>query len=292
MVQTIGNPASWGARKARGVGQALAEMTRSLGSDPAADLPEVKRITLSDIRTALRDGARDAGRFRSDVAALLLIYPVLGLALAYLAFQQSLIHLIFPLAAGFALIGPVAAILFYELSRQAEQADPGQQVSWPRALGHLRRTAIAPVIVLGLYLFGIFLAWMAAAYGIYHATLGPALPESNLAFLRAVLTTPDSWAMIVIGFGVGAVFAALVLVTAAFSFPMLIDRAPGLPMAVATSLHVARKNPLTVAAWGLTVALLLALGALPFFLGLVLVLPLLGHATWHLYRRAVEPPAG
>ncbi|WP_306004438.1 DUF2189 domain-containing protein [Aquicoccus porphyridii] len=288
MVQTIGNPASWGARQVRGAGHALAEMTRSLGSDPTADLPEVNRITLDDIRTALRLGARDAARFRSDVAALLLIYPVLGLALAYVAFQQSLIHLIFPLAAGFALIGPVAAILFYELSRQSETDQP---VTWPAALGHLRRTAIAPVIVLGLYLFAIFLVWMAAAYGIYQATLGPIQPETHLAFLQAVLTTPAGWTMIVIGFGVGFVFAALVLVTAAFSFPMLIDRAPGLPVAVATSLRVARQNPVTVAAWGLTVAILLALGSLPFFLGLILVLPWLGHATWHLYRLAV-PPAG
>lgn len=288
MVQTIGNPASWGARKVRGAGHAFAEMTRSLGSDRATDLPEVNRITLDDVRTALRLGAHDAARFRSDVAALLLIYPALGLALAFLAFQQSLVHLIFPLAAGFALIGPVAAILYYELSRQSEL---GQEVTWPAALGHLRRTTIAPVIVLGLYLFAIFLAWMGAAFGIYLATVGPIQPDSPLAFLQAVLTTPAGWAMIVIGCGVGAVFAALVLVTAAFSFPMLIDRAPGLPVAVATSLRVARKNPFTLAAWGLTVAILLALGSLPFFLGLVLVLPWLGHATWHLYRRAV-PSAG
>lgn len=284
MVQTIGNPASWGANKIRGAGRAFAEMTRSLGSDPAKDLPEVNRISLDDIRTALRLGARDAARFRSDVAALVLVYPALGLTLAFMAFQQSLVHLIFPLAAGFALIGPVAAILFYELSRQGEQDQP---VTWPAALGHLRRNAIAPVIVLGLYLFAIFLAWMGAAFGIYQVTVGPAQPETHLAFLQAVLTTPAGWTMIVIGCGVGFVFAALVLVTAAFSFPMLIDRAPGLPVAVVTSLRVARRNPVTVAAWGLTVAILLALGSLPFFLGLVLVLPWLGHATWHLYRLAV-----
>lgn len=287
MVQTIGNPASWSARQVRGAGRALADMTSSLGGGAATELPEVNRITLTDIRTALRLGARDAGRFRSDVAALALIYPVLGFALAFLAFHQALTHLVFPLAAGFALVGPVAAILFYELSRQSETG--AEEISWASALAGLRRTAIAPVVVLGLYLFGLFLAWMSAAYGIYQATLGPALPESNLAFFREVLTTPAGWEMILIGCGVGFLFAALVLATSAFSFPMLIDRAPGLPVAVATSLRVVRRNPLTMAAWGLVVALLLALGSLPFFLGLVLVLPWLGHATWHLYRLAVPP---
>ena len=105
MVQTIGNPASWSARQVQGAGKAVSDMTGGLRSQDLT-LPEINTITLDDIRTALRLGRRDAARFRSDVAAIALIYPILGITLAYLAFHQALTHLLFPLAAGFALIGP------------------------------------------------------------------------------------------------------------------------------------------------------------------------------------------
>ena len=284
MVQTIGNPGSWGARQISGAGHLIAGMTRSIRSESAAT-PEIARIGLADIRAALRAGLSDYTRFRSDVAASVLLYPVLGVALAYMAFHQSLLHLIFPLAAGFALLGPVVAVLFYELSRQAEAG--GEDVGWLSAFRALTGARLAPVIVLGLYLFAVFLVWMAAAHAIYLATMAPLSPAGNLSFFRDALTTDAGWQMIAIGCAVGFLFAVLVLLTAAFSFPALIDGAPGLPVAVATSLRVARRNPGAVALWGLIVAVLLVIGSLPFFLGLILVLPWLGHATWHLYRRAV-----
>jgi len=105
-----------------------------------------------------------------------------------------------------------------------------------------------------------------------------------------VFGTAAGWAMIVIGFGVGFLFAATVLAISVVSFPLLLDRAVGLPAAVVTSFHVVTANPGPIAVWGLIVAVSLALGSLPIFLGLVVVLPVLGHATWHLYRLAVEPP--
>lgn len=290
MVQTIGNPASWSARQIKAAGHVITEIAQSVGS-AETDLPQINRITIADIRSALRDGARDLGRFRSDVVAIALIYPVLGLMLAFLAAHQTLNHLIFPLAAGFTLIGPVAAVLFYELSHQVEQAEVGQtaETGWLAALHALHSRKLAPVVILGLYLVALFLIWITAAHGIYLATLAPGAPDGLTAFVIAVFTTPEGWRMIVTGCAVGFVFSAIALATAAFSFPMLIDRAPGLPVAVATSLRIALQNPLTVAAWGFTVAVLLALAMLPFFLGLILVLPWLGHATWHLYRRAVPP---
>jgi uncharacterized membrane protein len=102
-----------------------------------------------------------------------------------------------------------------------------------------------------------------------------------------VLTTPAGWAMIAIGLPLGFLFAALVLVTSAVSFPLLLDRPVGLPVAVVTSVRVARESPAAIALWGLVVAAALVLGALPFLIGLAVVMPVLGHATWHLYRRAV-----
>jgi uncharacterized membrane protein len=110
-----------------------------------------------------------------------------------------------------------------------------------------------------------------------------------LGFLREVLTTPRGWALIVIGNLVGAAFSLVALAVSAISFPLIIDRGADAGTAVETSAALLRENPRTMIAWGLIVAGLLVLGMLPVFVGLALVLPILGHATWHLYRRAVAP---
>jgi uncharacterized membrane protein len=141
--------------------------------------------------------------------------------------------------------------------------------------------------LLGLMLGLVFLVWILTAQG--------NLRDHDRARRRRVARRlrargaddGPGWAMIVLGCGVGFLFAAAVLVTSVVSFPLLLDRPVGLPVAVATSIRVAAASPGPIAAWGLIVAAGLALGSLPLFLGLVFVLPVLGHATWHLYRRAV-----
>jgi uncharacterized membrane protein len=141
--------------------------------------------------------------------------------------------------------------------------------------------------VLGLLLLAIFLLWLAAAYGIYMVTLGPEAPASIGEFVRDVFTTSGGWALIVVGVGVGLLFALLVLTISVVSFPLLLDRDVGLYTAVATSVRAVLANPGPMAVWGLIVAAGLVLGSLPVFLGLILVMPVLGHATWHLYRKVV-----
>ncbi len=284
MVKTIGNPLTWGVEALAGAGQVMGEATRNLGGDHVST-PRINRIDSDDIANALVKGVADAMHFRSDVGFMVLLYPVIGICMAYLAFHMALLPLIFPMAAGFALIGPMAGIGLYELSRQREQ---GQAASWGSALRVLRSRIAGPVLVLGLYLMAIFAVWLFAAAGIYDATMGPGAPPSIGAFMRDLFTTPAGWQMIVIGMAVGGVFAAGVLVISLTAFPMLIDRPVGLPLAVATSVRVARRNPVTVAIWGVIVAVLLALGSVPAFLGLIVVMPVLGHATWHLYRAAVS----
>ncbi|WP_116598185.1 DUF2189 domain-containing protein [Primorskyibacter marinus] len=284
MAQTIGNPLSWAANALHGTGQSLGHAAESVGGE-SKSRPVVNDITMGDVRAALRSGMDDFTHFRSDVVFLVVLYPLIGIALAYMAFNRGLMTMIFPMAAGFALLGPVAGIGLYELSRRREA---GQDAGWNHVLSLFRSDIMGRVLTLGAYLLGLFFLWMYAAVVIYDATLGPAAPVSASAFLTDVLRTGPGWTMIILGFAVGFVFALAVLVVSLTTFPMIVDRKIGLPVAVMTSVAVCRRNPVAVAGWGLTVAVLLALGSIPFFLGLIVVLPVLGHATWHLYRRAVS----
>jgi uncharacterized membrane protein len=137
-------------------------------------------------------------------------------------------------------------------------------------------------------LLAIFVAWLIAAQTMYAQIMGGAEPASLGEFARQILTTPAGREMIVVGNTVGFVFALLVLVISVISFPMLVDRDVSAGTAVRTSVRAVGANPLTMAMWGLFVALALVVGSLPFFFGLAVVFPVLGHATWHLYRRTVS----
>jgi uncharacterized membrane protein len=284
MVKTIGNPLSWGIQALWGTGHVIGDAADGLASHDA-NPPQVRDLRLADIRMALRKGARDFADSRSDVFFLVLIYPIIGALLFVIALHRGLLPVLFPMAAGFALLGPLAGIGLYDMSRRREA---GEDASWGAVLAGMRSRVLGPELVLGAYLLGIFALWMYAANTIYQLTLGPDVPTSLSAFATDVLTTPAGWAMIVIGCGIGFLFAVVVLVISLTSFPMLIDRPVGLPVAVATSYQVARRNPVVVAAWGLVVAVSLAVASLPLFLGLIIVMPILGHATWHLYRAAVH----
>jgi uncharacterized membrane protein len=140
---------------------------------------------------------------------------------------------------------------------------------------------------MGLILVAIYLAWLVTAGLIYAATFGSNPPGSMGHFLTDIFATGPGWTLLIVGCGVGFVFAAIVLVVSIVSFPMLLDRDVGVETAITTSVRVARENPRTLAIWGLIVAGLLIVGSIPLFLGLAIVLPVLGHATWHLYRKIV-----
>ena len=251
-----------------------------------APLPTVRRIGAADLKDVLARGLDDLGAYRTDVIFLCLIYPVVGIVLARLTFGYDMLPLLFPLMSGFALVGPVAAVGLYEMSRRREQ---GVRITWVDALDVIHSPGFGAILMLGLVLLAIFLLWLVAAVVIYDLTLGPASPVSIDAFVRDVFTTSAGWAMIVGGVGVGFLFALLVLAISVVSVPLLLDRDVGLYTAVRTSIRAVAANPVTMALWGLVIAGSLVIGSIPAFVGLIIVMPVLGHATWHLYRKVVEP---
>jgi uncharacterized membrane protein len=135
----------------------------------------------------------------------------------------------------------------------------------------------------------IFLIWLATAELLFRSVFGYTTPDSITQFVRDVLTTPAGWTLIIAGNAIGFVFAVLVLILSVVSFPLLLDREVGAAVAILTSVRAVLANPVPIAIWGLIVALALLIGSLPFLLGLAVVTPILAHATWHLYRRLVEP---
>lgn len=257
-----------------------------MGADSTPHSPAIRKIGVRDLKDALARGMSDFSAMPTHAAFLCLIYPIVGLVLARLTVGYDVLSLLFPLAAGFALIGPFAAIGLYELSRQREQ---GLNPSWQSAFDVLHAPSRGAIAVLGLLLLAIFVFWVAIAEMIYIANFGYEPAASIPDFLHQIFNTRAGRMLIIVGNGIGFLFAVLVLTISAISFPLLLDRNVGAAVAVLTSIRVVAKNPLTMALWGFIVAALLVLGSIPFFLGLTVVMPVLGHATWHLYRRAVEP---
>ena len=281
----IRNPVEWTADQLSLASLTVGSLGHSIRGSRDIPLPAVRRIKAADLKDVLMKGLEDFGAYRSDVIFICLIYPLVGLALAWLIFGYQLLPFLFPLASGFALVGPVAAVGLYEMSRRREQGD---RISWIDAFGVIRSPAFGAILVQGLVLLAIFLLWMLTAVIIYQLTLGLEPPVSITAFVRDVFTTSAGWTMIVGGVGVGFLFALLVLAISVVSFPLLLDRDVGLYGAVSTSIRAVATNPGPMALWGLIVAGGLAIGMLPAFLGLIVVLPVLGHATWHLYRKVVR----
>ncbi len=289
MSDTIGNPLSWGAKEIGAVGRHIGEAAARVGHDttPEAEMPRIRHIAVRDLREVLRKGANDFAACRSDVAFLCVLYPVIGIVLAWFAFDHNLMPLIFPVVSGFALVGPVAAVGLYEMSRRREL---GEEPGWGDAFAVVSSPSFGAILALALMLAAVFIVWVLTAQGIYFATFGDSAPASLISLAREVLTTGAGWSLAIVGITVGFLFAALVLACSVVSFPLLLDRNVGLPVAVITSLRVAAANPVPIAVWGVIVAAGLVLGSIPFFLGLIVVMPILGHSTWHLYRRTVVFP--
>ena len=244
---------------------------------------EVRKIHAADLGEALRRGWQDFLAIPTQLVFLCILYPVIGLGAPRAAIGTDLLPLLFPLVAGMALLGPVLAVGIYELSRRRELGLP---VSWLNAFDVLRSPAIFSIALVGGLLLAVFVAWIGVARAIYGLTLGWAPPASFGDFTR-MLQTPAGVSLALLGNVVGAAFSFGVLTLTVVSVPMLLDRHVSPLEAVQTSIRAVVANPAVMLVWGLVVAAVLALGCLPLFIGLAVAMPVLGHATWHLYRRVV-----
>lgn len=287
MQDHVRNPLEWAWDHLKQTGHAVeatAHTMEGAWEDRDATPPRVRRIGAADVTDALASGFRDFAACRTDVVFLCLLYPLAGLIISRMAFDYGMLALVFPLIAGFALIAPLFGVGLYEMSRRRER---GFDIVWTDAFRVARSPALGGVMVMGLLLLALFCLWLFAANFIYTITLGADAPVSATAFARDALTTPQGWTMTIVGVGVGFLFALVVLVISVVSFPLLLDRNVGVGTAIATSVEAVRANPGPMALWGLIIAASLVIGAIPLLVGLAIVLPVLGHATWHLYRKVV-----
>jgi len=252
----------------------------------------IRHIDLSDLRASLRDGWRDFDEKRGDILVVGFLYPLIGLVVAALALNDRFVPLAFPLCAGLSLLGPAVAVGFYELARRRER---GEESDWSHFLDGFRRNG-ASIALATLVLAALFGLWLAAAWLLYTQAFGSgymlwSFDQSNAVTLRDFLshlfTTREGWTLILLGNLVGAGFALVVLAVSVVTFPMLVDRHADVGTAFATSLRAFAANWKPLIGWGVIVGALLVLGSIPAFIGLAIVLPLLGYATWHLYTRMI-----
>lgn len=251
------------------------------GADGARAIPEIRRIGVDDVSFALIEGWRDFLSMRSDLALVGIIYPAVGLALALWSSGFNVLYLAYPMMAGFALLGPFAAIGLYEISRRRET---GATVRARDALGVLHSPALPSIVALGIMLALVFVAWLASAQALYVSLIGPRAPASLAQMVEDIRNSGHGMELLVIGNAVGFVFAAVVFCATAIAFPLLLDRDCGIVEAVRASGEAVLRNPLPMAVWAATIVMMLALGFLTLFVGLAVVMPVLGHATWRLYR--------
>jgi uncharacterized membrane protein len=248
----------------------------------------IRKIGVRELWTSLQEGYEDFNAKPSFGIFLVVIYPLFALLLTLFVLRRNLHHLVFPMLAGLTLLGPLASVALFAMSRRRER---GLDLSWRSAFDFVHSSAFAPIAALSVVMTLLYAAWLAMAQFIYVGLFGADPPASLVAFLTEVTTTRHGGALVVYGVGVGAIFAFTALAISVFAFPLLLDKPTTSITAVSTSIRAVTTNFIVMLIWGVIVVALLAVGASLLLIGLAAVLPILGHATWHLYRKVVEPEA-
>ena len=183
--------------------------------------------------------------------------------------------------------GNSSVAIMYAVTGISRRRSQGVEPRWSDVFGVLKAPGRGAMLLVAVALFLIFAAWMVAAHIIYGLTMGSYSPETVGGFLNAVFTTKSGWMLIILGHAAGFVFAGLAFAISVVSFPLLLDKPVSAADAIRASVMTVRTNPMTMLLWAGIIAGALMLGSAFLFVGLVLVLPILAHASWHLYRRAV-----
>jgi len=245
----------------------------------------VRKITTADLWGALKAGYADFNARPTFYTFLLLFYPLFALLFTLLLQGDSLLYLAFPIVAGFTLLGPAVSVALFEMSRQREA---GLSISWRAAFGFVHSARFAPVLGVSIVMMLLYVGWLVLAESLYFGTIGADPPATVSQFVERLLTTQPGFALMFYGNLTGLLFAFAALAMSVVTFPMLLDRPVSMLTAMGTSVRAVASNLMVMLLWGLIVAALLIVGSLLFLVGLAAALPILGHATWHLYRRLVE----
>jgi uncharacterized membrane protein len=256
------------------------------GSDKRLPEPVVRLISRHDVVEALAAGLRD---FRAAPLYGLFfgaVYTLGGIAIVATLGWLDMAYLAYPLAAGFAMIGPFVATGLYAVSRRREL---GQPLSFSAVLWSVweqRRREMGWMAFVAIFLL---IMWLYQVRLLIALFLGLRSFSSISEFVSVITSTPEGLMFLGVGHLVGALLAALAFTLTVVSFPLLVDRNHDVVTAMITSFRAVALNPAVMLGWALCVVVLMIVASLPMFLGLLVVLPVLGHATWHLYRRVVAP---
>lgn len=248
--------------------------------------PEVRDISVADLIDIMAAGLRD---FRAAPKYGLVVGGVFALGgwlLLIMLWKLGLIYLSYPVAMGFALIAPFAAVGFYAVS---ERLESGKPLSWGALWGAIRGSTQRDLRWMALITGFAFFIWVDMAAMLFMVFIGFNALDGN--FFNTLFGTTEGWMFLIVGNFAGAVLAMIVFSISVVSFPMLFDRDVDFVTAMVTSVRLVIANPKSMVIWCIIIAVLTGLALMSVFVGLVVVLPVIGHATWHLYRRAVEPAA-
>jgi uncharacterized membrane protein len=250
-----------------------------------SDEIEVRTIALNDLWQSLKKGYDDfSAKPAIGVFLAALLYLLFALLLSLFLVGKDLLHLAFPIVAGFTLIGPAVSVCLFEMSRRRER---GLDVSWRSTFDFIHSASFAPILALSLVMMLLYVAWLFSAQFLFFGLFGDDPPVSASDFATQLVTTRRGAGLIFYGVLLGFIFAFTALAISVVAFPLLLDRPASAATAVATSIRAVSSNLMVMLAWGLIVVVLLIAGAIVFLIGLAAVLPILGHATWHLYRKVV-----
>lgn len=250
----------------------------------ARPMPEILELDLSDLRAALAAGWRDF--LRAPLYGLFFagVYVLGGWLIAWASLTEGQIWWTIFAGAGFPILGPFIACGFYEVSRRLEMGEP---LDWGGVLGAVFRQKDRQIPTMAAIIVVFFLFWNFLAHMIFALFLGTAT-LTNITSSVQVFLTPEGLAMLAFGTVVGAIFAGVLYALTVVSLPLLMDREVDFITAMITSWTLVAANPGVMLVWGAAIAASLFLGMVTGFLGLFVALPLFGHASWHLYRRALE----